>query len=137
MQAVQENTRRYYQTAKDEVGDTIKPRLAKCGADMTRGRFINEEKKQLSMTDERIEKAIRQNYVRMMIRNPIQVYLGANVDMNRANEIRPLFHNLSNIAERTGYVIVLSDHLNKDRECRAMKDLSGWENMIFLLMMHR
>lgn len=95
------------------VGDTIKPRLAKCGADMTRVRFINEEEKQLSMTDERIEKAIRQNDVRLMIMDPIQAYLGANVDMNRANEIRPLFRNLSNIAERTGCAIVLIGHLNK------------------------
>lgn len=103
----------FYQTAEDGVGDTIKPRLAKCGADMTRVRFINEEEKQLSMTDERIEKAIRQNDVRLMIMDPIQAYLGANVDMNRANEIRPLFRNLSNIAERTGCAIVLIGHLNK------------------------
>lgn len=103
----------FYQTAEDGVGDTIKPRLAKCGADMTRVRFINEEEKQLSMTDERIEKAIRQNHVRLMIMDPIQAYLGANVDMNRANEIRPLFRNLSNIAERTGCAIVLIGHLNK------------------------
>ena len=103
----------FYQTAEDGIGDTIKPRLAKCGADMTRVRFINEEEKQLSMTDERIEKAIRQNHVRLMIMDPIQAYLGANVDMNRANEIRPLFRNLSNIAERTGCAIVLIGHLNK------------------------
>lgn len=45
--------------------------------------------------------------------DPIQAYLGANVDMNRANEIRPLFRNLSNIAERTGCAIVLIGHLNK------------------------
>ena len=73
----------------------------------------NVEEKQLSMTDERIEKAIRQNDVRLMIMDPIQAYLGANVDMNRANEIRPLFRNLSNIAERTGCAIVLIGHLNK------------------------
>lgn len=48
-----------YQTAEDGIADTIKPRLAKCGADMTRVRFINEDEKQLSMTDDRIEKAIR------------------------------------------------------------------------------
>lgn len=102
-----------YQTAEDGIADTIKPRLAKCGADMTRVRFINEEEKQLSMTDDRIEKAIRQNNVRLMIMDPIQAYLGANVDMNRANEIRPLFRNLSNIAERTGCAIVLIGHLNK------------------------
>ena len=74
----------FYQTAEDGVGDTIKPRLAKCGADMTRVRFINEEEKQLSMTDERIEKAIRQNDVRLMIMDPIQAYLGANVDIAAA-----------------------------------------------------
>lgn len=102
-----------YQTAEDGIADTIKPRLAKCGADMTRVRFINEEEKQLSMTDDRIEKAIRQNNVRLMIMDPIQAYLGANVDMNRANEIRPLFRHLSTIAERTGCAIVLIGHLNK------------------------
>lgn len=102
-----------YQTAEDGIADTIKPRLAKCSADMTRVRFINEEEKQLSMTDDRIEKAIRQNNVRLMIMDPIQAYLGANVDMNRANEIRPLFRHLSTIAERTGCAIVLFRHLNK------------------------
>lgn len=102
-----------YQTAEDGIADTIKPRLAKCGADMTRVRFINEDEKQLSMTDDRIEKAIRQNNVRLMIMDPIQAYLGANVDMNRANEIRPLFPHLSTIAERTGCAIVLIGHLNK------------------------
>ena len=102
-----------YQTAEDGIADTIKPRLAKCGADMTRVRFINEDEKQLSMTDDRIEKAIRQNNVRLMIMDPIQAYLGANVDMNRANEIRPLFRHLSAIAERTGCAIVLIGHLNK------------------------
>lgn len=102
-----------YQTAEDGIADTIKPRLAKCGADMTRVRFINEEEKQLSMTDDRIEKAIRQNNVRLMIMDPIQAYLGANVDMNRANEIRPLFRHLSTVAERTGCAIVLIGHLNK------------------------
>ena len=102
-----------YQTAEDGIADTIKPRLAKCGADMTRVRLINEDEKQLSMTDDRIEKAIRQNNVRLMIMDPIQAYLGANVDMNRANEIRPLFRHLSTIAERTGCAIVLIGHLNK------------------------
>lgn len=102
-----------YQTAEDGIADTIKPRLAKCGADMTRVRFINEDEKQLSMTDDRIEKAIRQNNVRLMIMDSIQAYLGANVDMNRANEIRPLFRHLSTIAERTGCAIVLIGHLNK------------------------
>ena len=80
-----------YQTAEDGIADTIKPRLAKCGADMTRVRFINEEEKQLSMTDDRIEKAIRQNNVRLMIMDPIQAYLGANVDMTGQMRSVPYF----------------------------------------------
>jgi RecA-family ATPase len=48
-----------------------------------------------------------------MIMDPIQAYLGADVDMNRANEIRPIFRRLSEIAERTGCAIVLIGHLNK------------------------
>lgn len=77
------------------------------------GKAETDFEKQLSMTDDRIEKAIRQNNVRLMIMDPIQAYLGANVDMNRANEIRPLFRHLSTIAERTGCAIVLIGHLNK------------------------
>ena len=119
-----------YQTAEDGIADTIKPRLAKCGADMTRVRFINEEEKQLSMTDDRIEKAIRQNNVRLMIMDPIQAYLGANVDMNRANEIRPLFRHLSTIAERTGCAIVLIGHLNKSSGSQIRAITVPWDPLI-------
>jgi len=49
-----------------------------------------------------------------MIIDPIQAYLGADVDMHRANEIRPIMHDLSNVAERTGCAITLIGHMNKD-----------------------
>lgn len=103
----------FYQTAEDGFGDTIKPRLVSAGADLSRVRFIIEDEKQLTMTDERIEQGIRENNVRLMIMDPIQAYLGADVDMNRANEIRPIFRRLGEIAERTGCAIVLIGHLNK------------------------
>ncbi len=34
--------------------------------------------------------------------------------MHRANEIRPIMHDLSNVAERTGCSILLIGHMNKD-----------------------
>ena len=37
----------------------------------------------------------------------------SNVDMNRANEVRPVFRKLGMIAEKTGCAIVLIGHLNK------------------------
>lgn len=33
--------------------------------------------------------------------------------MHRANEIRPIFKNLSSVAERTGCAIVIIGHMNK------------------------
>ena len=40
--------------------------------------------------------------------------IGNNVDMNRANSIRPLMTKLKDAAQRTGCAIVLIGHLNKN-----------------------
>ena len=109
----------FYQTAEDGIGDTIKPRLMKCGADMERVRVIVEDNAMLSLTDPRLELAIKQNNVKLLIMDPIQAYLGPDVDMNRANEIRPLFRYLGGVAERTGAAIVLIGHLNKNAGTHA------------------
>ena len=45
--------------------------------------------------------------------DPMQAFLGADVDMNRANEVRPIFRSLGDIAQATGCAIVLIGHLNK------------------------
>ena len=45
--------------------------------------------------------------------SPVQAFIGADVDMNRANEVRPVFRKLGMIAEKTGCAIVLIGHLNK------------------------
>ena len=50
---------------------------------------------------------------RLVIIDPIQAYLGADVDMNRANEVRPIFMRLGQVAQRTGCAILLIGHLNK------------------------
>ena len=79
-----------YQTAEDGLGDTVKPRLIEAGADLDRVLVIDDSDVQLTLSDERIEKAIVENNVRLVIIDPIQAYLGADVDMNRANEVRPI-----------------------------------------------
>ena len=102
-----------YQSAEDGMGDTIKPRLMEAGANLDRVLSIVEDKKQLSLLDERIEKAIREHNARLMILDPIQGYIGSRVDINRANEIRTVLKSVSSVAERTGCAIVLIGHLNK------------------------
>ena len=103
-----------YQTAEDGLGDTVKPRLIEAGADLERVLVIVEnERSPLTLSDDRIERAIRQNQAKLLIIDPIQAFLGAKVDMNRANEVRPIFRKLGDIAQRTGCAILLIGHLNK------------------------
>lgn len=102
-----------YQTAEDGLGDTVKPRLIEAGADLDRVLVIDDSEVQLTLSDERIEKAIIENNARLVIIDPIQAYLGADVDMNRANEVRPIFMWLGQVAQRTGCAILLIGHLNK------------------------
>lgn len=102
-----------YQTAEDGLGDTIKPRLMSAGADLTRVLCIDETERSLSLLDSRIEQAVKSTNAKLLILDPLQGYLGRNVDMNRANEIRDVLKRLTTVAEQTGCAIILIGHLNK------------------------
>ncbi|MFI3255096.1 MAG: AAA family ATPase [Eubacteriales bacterium] len=102
-----------YQTAEDGLGDTIKPRLLATGADCSRVMVIDESDTNLTLMDERLEQAILKTKAKLVVLDPIQAYLGGNVDMHRANEIRPVMSHVGNIAERTGCAIVMIGHMNK------------------------
>ena len=60
-----------YQTAEDGLGDTVQPRLIEAEADLDRVLVIDEAKRELTLSDERIEKAITQNGARLIILDPI------------------------------------------------------------------
>lgn len=102
-----------YQTAEDGLGDTVKPRLMEAGADLTRVLVIDDGDSPLTLADERIGRAISENQAHLLIIDPIQAFLGADIDMNRANEVRPVFRQLSDIAQRHACAIILIGHLNK------------------------
>lgn len=102
-----------YQTAEDGLEDTIKPRLVEAGADCTLIKVIDESTDMLTMSDERLGEAIRETGARLIILDPIQAYLGADVDMHRANEIRPVLMRLSMLAEEYGCAVILIGHMNK------------------------
>lgn len=103
-----------YQTAEDGLADTVKPRLEKAQADCNNIFVIDETDVSLSMLDERIEQAILKEKAKLMILDPIQAYLGAKMDMNRANAARDMTKHLGQVAERTGCAIVLIGHMNKN-----------------------
>lgn len=102
-----------YQTAVDGLGDTIKPRLMTAGADLNRIICIDEAGRILSLLDERIEKAVKATDAKLMILDPLKGYLGRDIDMNRANEVRDILKRLTIMADQTGCAVVLIGHLNK------------------------
>lgn len=102
-----------YQSAEDGLADTVKPRLEAAGADCENISVIDESKKSLSMIDERLEEAIIKTKAKLLILDPIQAYLGGNMDMNRANEARDITKKLAALAEKYQCAIVLVGHMNK------------------------
>lgn len=102
-----------YQTAEDGVGDTIRPRLENAHADTDLVHIISEKDSPLSLSDERITQSIQKLDAKLLVIDPLQAYLGADVDMNRANEVRPVLQKLSRVAEDTGCAILLIGHMNK------------------------
>jgi hypothetical protein len=110
---IAEPTTVIYQTAEDGLADTVKPRLELAGADCERIVVIDESDKSLSMADERLEEAIQKTKARLLILDPIQAYLGGEMDMNRANEARDMTKKLGALAEKYKCAIVLIGHMNK------------------------
>lgn len=102
-----------YQTAEDGLSDTIKPRLLAGNADCMQIKVIDESEAALSMLDERVEQAIVETGAKVIILDPVQAYIGAQVDMNRANEVRNVLSQLGRVAEKHGCAIILVGHLNK------------------------
>jgi archaellum biogenesis ATPase FlaH len=109
-----------YQTAEDGLSDTIKPKLVEAGADCTKVAVIDKSIQPLSLLDGRLEKAIRQINARLLILDPLQAYLGEDIDMHRANEVRPIFKQLAGVAERTGCAIVIIGHMNKMNRIKGL-----------------
>lgn len=102
-----------YQTAEDGLADTIKPRLVAAGADCSKVLVIDDTDRALTMMDSRLEAALEKTDASLVVLDPIQGYLGAQVDINRANEIRPVMKHLAGLAEKYGCAIVLIGHMNK------------------------
>lgn len=114
-----------YQTSEDGIADTIKPRLESAGANCTRIKIINEEKRALTFDDPRLEQSILQENARLLILDPLSAYIGPTVSMNQANEVRGAFRNLYAMAQRTRCAVLIVAHMNKMSGISALYRTSG------------
>lgn len=102
-----------YQTAEDGIADTVKPRLLDAGADCSKVKIIDETDCPLTMLDKRIEKALFETGAKVLILDPIQSYVGTNINMNTANEVRSVMSSIGKLAEKYNCAILLIGHMNK------------------------
>lgn len=112
-----------YMSAEDGLADTLRPRLDAADADVSRvhaltGWQLSDDagttEGAVSLGDIPIlEQALAQTKPKLIIIDPLQAYLGAGVDMHRANETRPLLSALGNLAEKHKCAVICIRHLNK------------------------
>jgi len=100
-------------SAEDGLGDTIRPRLDAMSADVTK---IHAIKGPLDFGNTGL--AILEGYIErvepaLVIIDPLVAYIGATVDIHRANETRTVMAKLADIAERHSVAILAIRHLTK------------------------
>ena len=61
---------------------------------------------------------------KLFILDPISAYIGS-VNMNAANEVRPQFSSLAQVAKETGCAIIVISHLNKAEGLKALYRIIG------------
>ena len=104
-------------TAEDDLEDTIKPRLRKARANMDR---IYSFTDYITFADPRFEGIVKETFPHLVIIDPLQAFLGDGVDMHRANEIRPIFSFIRQLAEKYGFALIILEHMNKNAGGKAI-----------------
>jgi hypothetical protein len=113
-----------YQSAEDGYADTVKPRLQRLGADCSRVFVIDDREYPLSLSDDRIERAIADCGAKMFIADPLQGFCKGS-DLLSVSGMRPLMTKLGGVAERTGCAVILISHLRKSGGQSAYRGLGS------------
>ena len=114
-----------YQTAEDGIADTIKPRLEPMKPNFDNIYVFDESEKSLDLSDERVEKIMQSLHPRLMVFDPLQAYLGTDVDMHRANEVRPVMGRIERLAEKYNCAVVFIMHHSKATQNSALHRALG------------
>lgn len=130
---VAEPQRVVYQTAEDNLADTVKPRLEAASADWSRIAYIVDEDSPLTLEDNRIEKIIQQTNACLFILDPLQAYLSQDSDMFSAGRMRQYLKCLADIAAKYRCAIVVIGHMSK---ASGEKNFTGGLEVSILQLWH-
>ena len=116
-----------YMSNENLLAAVTKPRFEAAGGDVQR--FFSLEcavssdgtKSGITLADiPLLEKAVMQAHAKLLVIDPLQSYMGANVDSHKANETRPLLDGLARLAEKLNICILIIRHLAKGGASRAI-----------------
>lgn len=126
-----------YITAEDGLADTIRQRAETCQADLDRifvvpnAEMFPEGMQPFSLARPHLlSAAIAQRQPRLVILDPLTAFLGAEIDMHRANEVRPVMSTLVTMAIKYDCALVAIRHWTKMAGGRA--SYRGQGNIDFL-----
>lgn len=90
----------------------LRGRIEACGGDLTKCAFMTNAAGMTFLSPE-VEEAIKKYDIKMVIFDPIQAFMGADVDMFRANETRPLLAKLFEMCDRNNCCCAIIAHMGK------------------------
>lgn len=100
-----------YLTAENDPNKVLRPRAEAMGADLQRLYF--QDGASYAMGDEELAVLCRSLRPALIVFDPIQSYLGQGVQMNRAEQVRPLLDGLGALAKELDMAVVLISHMSK------------------------
>ena len=114
------------QNGEDGYADTLVPRLIMLNATRERIHFIDESEARLTLAEiEKWENAVNESGAAMLIIDPLTLYLGDKIDMNRANAVRSILTKLADLAEKFNIAVVVVVHLNKSGKKALYRSLGS------------
>jgi hypothetical protein len=117
-----------YLSLENSAEHVVRPRFDSLNGDCARFQLLqgsisgeNQPNGTIALTDTDIlEQAIVEARAGLLIVDPIQSYLGADVDAHRSNETRPVLDGLGQLASRHNCCVLLVRHLSKSSGGRAI-----------------
>jgi len=120
-------------SAEDDAADTIRPRLDRLGADVSRITLIDgvlmdgaepAQPFSLKMHVDLLREAIVEKDAALVIVDPLNAFLGG-IDSYKAAEVRGVLSPLAHVAAATHAAVLAVHHLNKGTSSNALYRASG------------
>lgn len=100
----------------EDTAPLLKKRLQKSGAELSRVRLIDcQASVGMNISDglEELEATVRTCDPVLVVLDPWHAFVGSEVDINRANVVRPQLQKLASLARRCDCALLLVSHVNK------------------------